>query len=71
MNETTGRLLNSLSWPAQTQGQLLHVVEEPLVGEVPPWLEDMARRSTAKPMARALVKEHDAEMRKRRNPCLT
>ena len=63
LNESTRRVVNGLSWPAQTQGHVLHVVEQPLVGEVPPWLEDMARHSTSEPLARALVEEHDAEMR--------
>jgi nucleotide-binding universal stress UspA family protein len=64
LNEPTRRLVNGLSWPAQTQGRLMHVVEQSLLGEIPPWLEELARNSISEPGARALVEEFDAEMRR-------
>ena len=70
INESTRRLVNGLSWPARTQGRLIHIVEQSLLGEIPPWLEELARNSISEPRARALVEEFDAEMRQTKQAML-
>lgn len=54
-------LVNRLQWTPQTVGKLVHVIQPMFVGQLPPWLEKMARDSTAELLADAWIKEHDEE----------
>jgi nucleotide-binding universal stress UspA family protein len=54
-------LVNRLSWPPGTCGQVMTVAESIFGGEVPPWLQSQARQSEWEPLAQAWVREHDVE----------
>ena len=62
-SQRTKELLGKLTWTPGTVGRLIHVIEPMFVGQLPPWLEKMARDATTEPMAQAWVKEHEAEKR--------
>lgn len=55
-----GSLLGRFTWPAGTEGYLLHVVESFFAGELPPWLLERARDSQTEAMARQWYEEHQA-----------
>ena len=59
-NPETQEVVGSLTWPANTRAQLIHVIEPLFAGELPDWLEKMARDADSEPMAQAWVREHDA-----------
>lgn len=60
-------LLNSLTWPAGSQGHTLSVVQSMFAGHVPHWLEERARSEEVEIMARAWVAEHEAEIQGKRS----
>lgn len=55
-----GRLLGRFTWPAGTEGYLLHVVEALFAGDLPPWLLERTRDSQTEAIARQWREEHQA-----------
>jgi nucleotide-binding universal stress UspA family protein len=55
--------LAGFSWPSQTMGQLITVVESMYAGQVPTWLEHKARSAEAEEIARAFEAEFAADKR--------
>jgi nucleotide-binding universal stress UspA family protein len=55
------KALHYPSWPPDTEGYILTVVESFLPGEVPPWLEARARDADSEAMAQMWIREHETE----------
>lgn len=58
--------VKQFSWPSNTIGLTMSVVQSMFAGHVPGWLEDRARSEEVEMMAQAWVKEHDAEIAAKR-----
>lgn len=56
-----GQMLHQFTWPADSVGRLIHVMESMFAGELPDWLVERARDPDAEAMARMWVEEHEAE----------
>lgn len=54
--------LNSLHWPAKTQGRVIGVSESLLAGPLPGWLEKRKRDPDTAAIAEAWQQEHDSEV---------
>lgn len=55
------KVVSQLTFPAGATGKLLRVIEPMFVGQLPEWLETMARDADTEPMAQAWVREHEQE----------
>jgi nucleotide-binding universal stress UspA family protein len=55
-------LLNSISWPSDTLGTLLTVVQPMFAGEIPSWLDHPTRDPEIKAMADAWAAEHQQDV---------
>lgn len=53
--------VQAISWPAQTSGQLLTVVESMYAGQVPEWLEHTSRSAETEEISRAFQAEFNAD----------
>jgi len=60
-NRDADALLGRLSFPKNTEGRILHVVETPFVDGIPAWIEEEARAADNDPLAKAYIDEQDAE----------
>ncbi|MBX7167311.1 MAG: universal stress protein [Pirellulales bacterium] len=58
-------MLHRFTWPAQTVGKVIGVIESMFAGELPTWLEQRARSADAEAMAQVWVREHEAEKQHR------
>jgi nucleotide-binding universal stress UspA family protein len=58
--------VKQFTWPSNTIGLTMSVVQSMFAGHVPGWLEDRARSEEVEAMAQAWVKEHDAEIAAKR-----
>jgi nucleotide-binding universal stress UspA family protein len=56
--------VSQLSFPASSTGKLMRVIEPMFAGQLPEWLETMARDADTEPMAQAWVREHDEEKKR-------
>ena len=54
-------VLDQITWPSETLGRTITVVESLYAGEVPKWLERKARSSDIEAISDAFVREHEAE----------
>ncbi|QDT00231.1 universal stress protein [Adhaeretor mobilis] len=58
-NRDADALLGRLSFPSNTEGRILHVVESPFVDGIPSWIEEEARAAKHDPIAKAYIEEQD------------
>lgn len=59
-------VLARFTWPEHTRGRVMHVLESPLTGEIPEWLDKLAHQTDAEVLAHAWATEHDHERLARR-----
>lgn len=59
-------VLEQITWPQDTSGTLLSVVQPMHAGEIPDWLEQRARDPEIKHMAEAWANEHQQELQAKR-----
>lgn len=59
-------VLERFTWPADTSGCVITVVESLSAGAVPQWLEKRARDADSEAMAQAWIHEHEAEKQEKR-----
>lgn len=57
----TGEVLSWFTWPPETKGYVISVLESMFAGKVPPWLEQQARDADTDAMAQAWVEEHEID----------
>jgi len=65
-----GAFLNQFTWPPESSGTLIYVMESMFAGEIPDWLAEKARDEDAEAMAQAWIAEHDADRAARRQELL-
>lgn len=55
------KIVSQFTFPTGTVGRVMRVIEPMFVGQLPEWLETMARDADTEPMAQAWIREHDQE----------
>jgi len=63
--EAAASLVQRISWPPNTRGFVITVIESLLAGQVPDWLLDEARDADSEVMAQAWVREHEETKRQK------
>jgi len=63
VSRRAGDVLQQFTWPANTVGRVITVVQSLLAGQVPPWLEEAARQQDEDAVARAWVQHHEDQLR--------
>ncbi len=55
-------VLSEFTWPAESSGRVLAVVESMIAGKLPSWLEQKARDADCEAMAQAWIREREEEI---------
>ena len=60
-DDQIAQLLREITWPAETVGRVITVVEAQYAGEVPKWLAYKTRSPDIEAIAQAFIREHETE----------
>lgn len=60
--ELQAEVLGEFTWPAESSGRVLAVIESMVAGKLPSWLEQKARDADCEAMAQAWVREREQEI---------